>query len=72
MQVSCPAGSVFIQDTRMWHSTACHNTSGRPRVATVNRWVPWWLHNSFGKDDTPPTTCDALSNRALPHTPPTT
>eukprot|EP01051_Picozoa_sp_SAG22_P002282 SAG22_NODE_100_length_20558_cov_10.189305_17_plen_412_part_00 len=51
LQVSCPAGSVFMQDSRMWHSTACHNTSGKPRVATVNRWVPWWVHNSFGQTD---------------------
>lgn len=22
----------------------------------VNRWVPWWVHNSFGTGPTPPTT----------------
>ena len=41
MQCNAPAGSVYIQDSRMWHSTACHNTSGNVRVAGQNRWVPW-------------------------------
>ena len=48
MQVSSPAGSVFIQDSRMWHSTACHNTSGKLRVAAQNRWVPWWFNAQYG------------------------
>ena len=48
MQVSSPAGSVFIQDSRMWHSTACHNTSGKLRVAGQNRWVPWWFNAQYG------------------------
>ena len=43
MQVTAPAGSVFIQDSRCWHATARHNPSGRERVAVVNRWCPWWL-----------------------------
>ena len=43
MQVSAPAGSVFIQDSRSWHASAMHNPSGRDRVAVVNRWCPWWL-----------------------------
>jgi hypothetical protein len=42
MQVIAPAGSVFIQDSRCWHSSAMHNT-GHTRVAMVNRWCPWWL-----------------------------
>ena len=44
MAVSAPAGSVFIQDSRTWHSTACHNTSGRVRIAAQNRWIPWWIN----------------------------
>ena len=43
MQVTAKAGSVFIQDSRTWHASAMHNTSGRKRVAVVNRWCPWWL-----------------------------
>ena len=48
LQVSAPAGSVFVQDTRTWHSTACYNTSGRVRVSANNRWVPWWLNAAMG------------------------
>jgi ectoine hydroxylase-related dioxygenase (phytanoyl-CoA dioxygenase family) len=43
MQVTAPAGSVYIQDSRSWHASAKHNPSGRDRVAVVNRWCPWWL-----------------------------
>ena len=43
MQVTGKAGSVFIQDSRTWHASAMHNTSGHKRVAVVNRWCPWWL-----------------------------
>ena len=43
MQVTAPAGSVYIQDSRCWHASARHNPSGRERVAVVNRWCPWWL-----------------------------
>lgn len=47
MAVTAPAGSVFIQDSRTWHSTACHNTSGRVRIAAQNRWIPWWINAEF-------------------------
>ncbi len=43
MQVTAPAGSVYIQDSRSWHASAMHNPSGRPRIAVVNRWCPWWV-----------------------------
>ena len=43
MQVTAPAGSVYIQDSRSWHASAMHNPSGRARVAVVNRWCPWWV-----------------------------
>ena len=42
MQVVAPAGSVYIADSGIWHSTATHNTTGKLRVAAVNRWTPWW------------------------------
>lgn len=41
-QVSAPAGSVFMQDTRIWHSGAL-NQSEHERTAVVCRYAPWWL-----------------------------
>ena len=47
-QVSGPAGSVFVQDTRIWHSGA-RNQSEQERTAVVVRYGPWWLSgNEFG------------------------
>lgn len=47
-QVSAPAGSVFMQDTRSWHSTGL-NQSEHERTAVVCRYGPWWLSgNEFG------------------------
>ncbi len=43
MQVRSRAGSVFIQDSRLWHSSPLHNFSNKDRVAVVSRWCPWWL-----------------------------
>ena len=43
MQVQAKAGSVLIQDTRLWHSSPLHNFSKLDRVAVVTRWYPWWL-----------------------------
>tara|TARA_B100001063_G_C16776752_1_gene566139 strand:- start:5713 stop:6840 length:1128 start_codon:yes stop_codon:yes gene_type:complete len=42
MQVEAKAGSVFIQDSRLWHSSPI-NMSDKERVAVINRWNPWWL-----------------------------
>ena len=48
-QVSGPAGSVFMQDTRVWHSNA-RNQSEHERTAVVLRYAPWWLSgNEFGQ-----------------------
>ena len=48
LQVSAPAGSVFMQDTRLWHSGA-RNQSQYERTAVVCRYGPWWLSgNEFG------------------------
>jgi hypothetical protein len=33
LQVVAPAGSVFLQDTRCWHSSPLSNRSGADRVA---------------------------------------
>ncbi len=42
-QVKVNAGSVFIQDTRLWHSSPLLNKSLSKRVIVVSRWYPWWL-----------------------------
>jgi hypothetical protein len=47
IQVSGPAGSVLIIDSRIWHSNAA-NPSDEPRVAIVVRYVPWWVSVEFG------------------------
>jgi len=48
-QVSGPTGSVFMQDTRVWHSNA-RNQSEHERTAVVLRYAPWWLSgNEFGQ-----------------------
>lgn len=48
MQVSCPAGSVYVQDTRTWHAGAT-NQSQHERTAVVCRYAPWWLSShEFG------------------------
>ena len=62
MQVAAKAGSVFIQDSRTWHASAMHNTSGRKRVAVVNRWCPWWLSvNDYAPGGVFDTVCRPLS-----------
>ena len=42
LQISAPVGSVYLQDTRVWHSTAL-NQSEHERTAVVCRYAPWWL-----------------------------
>ena len=70
MQVTGKAGSVFLQDSRTWHASAMHNTSGRKRVAVVNRWCPWWLSvDDYAPGSVFNTVCRPLSQaefRALP------
>ena len=47
-QISAPAGSVLMQDTRVWHSVSV-NQSEHERTAVVCRYAPWWLSgNEFG------------------------
>ena len=44
IQIKAKAGSVLIQDSRLWHSVATQlNNKSGDRVAVVNRWAPWWL-----------------------------
>jgi ectoine hydroxylase-related dioxygenase (phytanoyl-CoA dioxygenase family) len=43
MNVTGPAGSVLVMDSRLWHATA-PNTTPEPRVALAIRYAPWWLN----------------------------
>ncbi len=47
IQVSGPAGSVLVMDSRIWHSAGA-NPSTEPRVAIITRYCPWWLSVEFG------------------------
>eukprot|EP01051_Picozoa_sp_SAG22_P002258 SAG22_NODE_99_length_20560_cov_128.669029_23_plen_1058_part_00 len=51
LQVSAPAGSVFIQDSRNWHSTP-HNPSEDARLAVVVRYCPSWMSVEHGLGET--------------------
>ena len=70
MQISAKAGSVYIQDSRTWHASAMHNTSGKTRIAVVNRWCPWWMSvDDYAPGGTLNTICRPLSQEeysALP------
>lgn len=43
INVTGPAGSVLLFDSRLWHATAPNNTND-PRVALAVRYAPWWLN----------------------------
>jgi len=51
IQLSGPAGTAIMIDSRIWHSTAC-NPSPEPRVTMLTRFVPWWLSLEFGGRNT--------------------
>ena len=62
IQISGPAGSVAIIDSRVWHSNAA-NPSPRHRVTVLARYAPWWLGLEFGGRNNaivPMDTYDAL------------
>ena len=61
-QIKAKAGSVFIQDSRLWHSAPMHNYGKNKRVAVVNRWCPWWLSiNEFAPKSRFNNVCRPLS-----------
>ena len=39
-------GSVFLMDSRLWHTPPFHNQGTADRVAVVARWAPWWLNTN--------------------------
>ena len=62
IQISAPAGSVYIQDSRSWHASPKHNPSKRDRIAVVNRWCPWWLSvDDYAPEGIYNTVCRPLS-----------
>ena len=64
MQVRSKAGSVFIQDSRLWHSSPLHNFSNQDRVAVVSRWCPWWLSaNEFAPKSRFNIVCRPISKK---------
>ena len=48
MQVTGSAGSVFMMDSRMWHSVA-PNQSDHSRAAVWASYIPWWMSVELGK-----------------------
>eukprot|EP01043_Picozoa_sp_COSAG02_P021106 COSAG02_NODE_1061_length_14864_cov_7.878090_9_plen_338_part_00 len=47
-QVVAPAGSVFVQDSRNWHSVP-HNAASDARVCVIVRYAPAWMSVEFGQ-----------------------
>ena len=65
IQLSGPAGSVVMIDSRVWHSASA-NPSSEPRVTVLNRYVAWWLNLEFGgrnRATIPRETYDAMPDR---------
>ena len=63
IQIKAKAGSVLIQDSRLWHSASCQldNKKGE-RVAVVNRWTPWWLAiNDYAPDNRFNIVCNPIN-----------
>ena len=51
LQITAPAGSVYVQDTRCWHSVAA-NPGPTMRVGVVVIYAPWWLNLEFSRGQT--------------------
>jgi len=51
VQITAPAGSVYVQDTRCWHSIAA-NSGPTTRVGMVVIYAPWWLNLEFSRGQT--------------------
>jgi ectoine hydroxylase-related dioxygenase (phytanoyl-CoA dioxygenase family) len=52
INVTGKAGSVFLYDSRLWHSIA-PNRSSQPRVAISVRYAPWWLNLEVRRKGSP-------------------
>ena len=51
VQITAPAGSVYVQDTRCWHSLAA-NPGPTARIGVVVIYAPWWLNLEFSRGQT--------------------
>jgi len=68
IQVSGPAGSALVMDSRIWHSAGA-NPGPEPRVAVITRYCPWWLSVEFGRRNNaivPKATYEALPETVKP------
>lgn len=68
IQVSGPAGSALVMDSRIWHSAGA-NPDSEPRVAVITRYCPWWLSVEFGRRNNaivPAATYEALPENVKP------
>lgn len=52
VNVTGTAGSIFLYDSRLWHSVAPNRSSG-PRVALSVRYAPWWLNLDVRRKGSP-------------------
>jgi ectoine hydroxylase-related dioxygenase (phytanoyl-CoA dioxygenase family) len=51
IQVVAKAGSVLVQDSRLWH-TGGVNVTSEARTSAVVRYAPHWLSVEFGRGQT--------------------
>ena len=65
IQINAKAGSVFIQDSRLWHSPPVQlDSSNGDRIAVVNRWTPWWLSiNDYAPNDRFNVVCKPINKK---------
>ena len=46
IQVTGPAGSVLLFDSRVWHAGGANKTDA-PRISLVARYAPWWMNQNI-------------------------
>ena len=64
IQIKAKAGSVFIQDTRLWHSSSVNLNKENKRISVINRWYPWWLSvDDYAPDSRFNIVCRPLSKK---------
>lgn len=66
IQISGPAGSVMLLDSRLWHCVAT-NHSDEPRVAMNVGYVPWWLNLQPTREGSPEHTAMVVETQGKPN-----
>ena len=70
LQISGPAGSVMLFDSRLWHCVAT-NHSDEPRVAMNIGYAPWWLNLEPTREGSPEYQAMVVETQGKPNkTPP--